>query len=57
MKIQTNVIITIGIVLMVVLSVTAFNTFSFAASTNNTKNQSTTPSNTNTAKDTFTNDQ
>jgi len=45
MKIQTNVIFTIGIVLMVVLlSVTAFNTFSFGTSTNNTKNQSTTSS-------------
>ena len=32
MRIQTNVIIIIGIVLMVVLSGTAFNTFSFAAS-------------------------
>jgi hypothetical protein len=51
MKIQTNVIITIGIVLMVVLiTVTAFNTFSFGASTNNTKNQSTTPSITTTEK-------
>ncbi|MGN6709158.1 MAG: hypothetical protein ACTHKF_07415 [Candidatus Nitrosocosmicus sp.] len=41
---QTNVINTIGIVLMIVLSVTAFNTFSFAANTNDTKNQSFTPS-------------
>src|SRR4051812_36887631 len=45
MKIQTNVIITIGLVLMVVLFGTAFNTFSFAASTNNTKNQSTSTTN------------
>jgi hypothetical protein len=50
MKIQTNVIITIGFVLMVLLSVTAFNTFSFGASTNNTKNQSITPSITTTEK-------
>ncbi|MGN6614431.1 MAG: hypothetical protein ACTHKC_05265 [Candidatus Nitrosocosmicus sp.] len=44
MRIQTNVINTIGIVLMIVLSVTAFDTFSFAANTNDTKNQDTTPS-------------
>lgn len=43
MRIHTSVIIPIGFVLMVVLSVTAFNTFSFGASTNNTKNPSTTP--------------
>ncbi len=49
MKIQTNVIITIGIVLMVVLSVTAFNTFSFAEMTNSTASQSAT-TNTITAK-------
>jgi hypothetical protein len=44
MRIQTNIISTIGLAHMVVLSVTASNTFSFAASTNNTKNQSATPS-------------
>ncbi|MGN6822085.1 MAG: hypothetical protein ACTHJ7_04795, partial [Candidatus Nitrosocosmicus sp.] len=44
MKIQTNVITTIGLFLMIVLSVTAFNTFSFAASTNNTNNPSATTS-------------
>ncbi len=41
MKIQTTVILTIGIVLMVILSVTAFNTFSFAVRTNTTHSQST----------------
>jgi hypothetical protein len=45
MRIQTNVILTIGIVLMVVLSGTAFNTFSFGASTNNTNSQSTSATN------------
>ena len=40
MRIQTKVIDTFGLVLIVVLSVTAFNTFSFAASTNNTNNPS-----------------
>lgn len=45
MRIQTNVILTIGIVLMVVLSGTAFNTFSFGASTNNTNSQSTSTTN------------
>ncbi|MGN6624281.1 MAG: hypothetical protein ACTHKK_09085 [Candidatus Nitrosocosmicus sp.] len=54
MKIQTNVISTIGIILTVVLSATAFNTFSFAEMTNNTNNTSSqsaaTTTNTNTAK-------
>src|SRR6476469_6388087 len=45
MKIQTNVIITIGIVLMVVISVTTFNTFSFAETTNSTTSQSTSTNN------------
>jgi hypothetical protein len=49
LEIKTNVIVTIGIVLMVVLSVTAFNTFSFAEMTNNTSSQSATTT-TNTAK-------
>jgi hypothetical protein len=49
MKIQTNVIITIGIVLMVVLSVTTFNMISFAKMTNSTTSQAIT-TNTNTAK-------
>src|SRR6476620_5597668 len=49
MKIQTNAIITIGLVLMVVLSGTTSSTFSFEASTNNTKNQST-PTTNNTTK-------
>ncbi|MER5175482.1 MAG: hypothetical protein ABJB76_01165 [Candidatus Nitrosocosmicus sp.] len=49
MKIQTNVIFTIGIVLMVVLSVTASNTFSFAEMANSTASQSTTTT-TNSAK-------
>ena len=47
MKIQTNVIITIGTVLMIVLSVIAFNMFSFAASSNNTTSPSTTTTTTN----------
>ena len=50
MRIHTNVINTIGIVLMIVLSVTALNTFSFAANTNDTKNQSIPPSITTTKK-------
>src|SRR6476661_6461500 len=45
MRIQTNVIITIGLVLMLGLSATAFNTFSFAASTNNATSQSTSTTN------------
>jgi len=45
MRIQTNVIITIGLVLMLGLSGTAFNTFSFAASTNNATSQSTSTTN------------
>ena len=45
MRIQTNVIIIIGLVLMLVLSGTAFNTFSFAASTNNATSQSTSTTN------------
>src|SRR6476660_5545301 len=49
MKIQTNAIITIGLVLMVVLSGTTSSTFSFEAITNNTKNQST-PTTNNTTK-------
>jgi hypothetical protein len=45
MRIQTNVIIIIGLVLVLVLSGTAFNTFSFAASTNNATSQSTSTTN------------